>query len=317
MSGVQVTANLLQAAGTTVKADLARRYGGRVDQALHYELRLAAFGADENVAKRYASGAGVDAITLAEVKDALAERYVPANAVLAIVGNLSGIDMRRFTASEFGGLPAGKPAPARSRHAFAAGTRTWTEAGLQAPIPAIAVLAPALSDSSHPAFLMSTLIVGGYCAAAWGKPQPPRTSSYRYSLLDDPDIVRFYPPVAARQSAIEQLAGTAAIVTPDGLPEGAFDGLRESVKWLAGGPLPAMLRGAAARDASFLADLAASMASRPHYGDEAFWAGYRRRLDRVKVEAIVPWRNFMMRSENMSMLVLAPPEGKRDDASSP
>ena len=46
-------------------------------------------------------------------------------------------------------------------------------------------------DTLQPQFYMSLLVLGSQVKAQWGSPEPPLGSRFQYSLLDDPDVVRF------------------------------------------------------------------------------------------------------------------------------
>ena len=82
--------------------------------------------------------------------------------------------------------------------------------------------------------------------------------------------------------------------------------LLEAVQWLLGGPLPSDVLKKVKLDPSTLAALCSNMAAREHYGDEAFWTDYRRRV----LERIGPtdyfWNTYVLREDRQVRLILMP-----------
>src|SRR5438128_914951 len=111
MRGVTVSEANLRDAVVNVKRDLAENYAQRPDRELYYAIGDLAAGANEAAVRRYGNGHGLDGMTVKEVQRKLASIYVPANAVLSILGNLDGLDLHRLVENEFGAIPSGTPLP--------------------------------------------------------------------------------------------------------------------------------------------------------------------------------------------------------------
>ena len=174
----------------------------------------------------------------------------------------------------------------------------------------VGVFAPALADTSHPAFLMTLLLIGGHCGRRWGPPGPSLTSRFQYSILDDPEVVRFYPvvgqddtlPSALAAELINALGDIGAKLIPPSVYEAIFEG----VDWLLGGPLPPDVAKRMLTDGGALHALASGMATRELWGGERFWSEYRRRFRDAIEHPYVGWYDWLVAPARQVVLLFVP-----------
>jgi len=282
MRGVNVTPAGLREALATVRADLDTNYRVAGGRALYYGAREWATGGGEGRIARYASGAGLKGLSVKEVQQRIRREFGPANAVLSIAGNLATVRVRELTMNEFGSIPAGEPRPPNVPARLDSASCVVARPGIPEPAGVIGALAPALADSSHPAFLMRLLVIGGHCNKRWGPPGPPLTSRFQYSVLDDPELVRFYPPVAPTDTLAAalstELVQTLNEVDAMIIPPSVYHAIWIGVDWLLGGPMPRDIAMRMLADAGALHSLGSGMATRELWGGESFWSEYRRRF---------------------------------------
>jgi predicted Zn-dependent peptidase len=311
MRGVMVTDADLHGALVTVHRTLEERYSGTADQTLYWHVREYARGLDQAAIAALAAAKGLDRETPASVQQAIARAYVPANGVLVLAGDLSGLDLRSIIASEFGALPAGDRLAAPPAPRFDSVTVVLQQPGLDAPVAVIGLMAPALSDTLHPSFHMALLVLGGQAKQSWDPPAHPLTTRFQYSLLEDPGFARLYPPAVPPQAPDPQ--NTSAILrwTVDGLQTGiiereTYDGLRHNLLWMMGGPMPKELLDGVRRDPAALNFLCASLASQALWGNEVFWAEYRRRFDASVSPEFGFWADWLRDPGHQTTLLLLP-----------
>jgi hypothetical protein len=100
----------------------------------------------------------------------------------------------------------------------------------------------------------------------WGAPGPPLVSRFQYSLFDDPEIIRFYPPIAKDTTDPDLLAGALyeqlTAIGGQMVTVPIMERVRQSVAWLLGGPMSPDLRRGMARDPAALGTVASGMATR-------------------------------------------------------
>jgi predicted Zn-dependent peptidase len=308
LRGVTPTEARLRAAIASVKSDLADDYSKHPERVLYYTVGDLAAGVGKDAIERYGSGKGLERVTLKEVRQRLAAAYVPANAVLAVIGDLSAIDPRRLIEGEFGNIPAG-PAPApRPAPSMAGGNHRLVVRGLDRPFAALGVIAPALTDTLHPAFYLNAMLFGSYLKGRWDRPDPPLSTRFQYIVLDDPEVVRFYPPVLASDSTsvAEELVYSLREMPPGTIDAEFYSRVRSGVGWLLGGPLPAELIPRIRTDPSSLLTLSASMATRELRGGDAFWSSYRQRLEAEPNPGVDHWREYFLTPANRVELRIAP-----------
>ena len=279
MRGLTVTDSILARARRQVVRDLGERYFGSPELTLFSELRDLGMGVSDEALIGRAAGRPLKDVTAREVSDRLKRLYVPANAVLALAGNLEGVDLRALVRGLFDDIPGGSALREPPAPSLTGATRAVRRASLDQPLGAVGVIAPAITDSLHPYFYLSSLVIGRYCEEAWGKAPAPLPARFRYPVLADPQIVQFFPPVRPDApdpeemgnlllDAVETLAGS--VVEP-----AMFEELRVNHAWVLGGPLTPPLRERVRQHAGTLQTLASSMALRALWGSEAFWATYR------------------------------------------
>lgn len=308
--GVQVTEALLRRATDTVKRDLADRYAQQIDLVLYYHVRALAEGALPDRVSRYGSGKGIEKLPLAEARERLATLFVPANAVLAIAGNLSGYDVRRMVETQFGAIPAGSKATLPEPHPLQPGARVTPLASARASWAVVGVIAPPLTDSLHPSFCVNSLLIGSFLRNRWTPPEAPLTTRFEYSLVDEPDLVRLYAPV--RQGADSIRAGEELVYAMSELPveaagPEAYRDVLDHVEWLLGGPIPPPMIRRMLKDPTALHTLSSSMAARAHRGDDDFWGNYRARLREAADLGFSSWPRYFIGRDHQAEVRIVPP----------
>src|SRR5262249_49290795 len=203
----EVTDALVKDALARVRRDAAARYFGEPGDALYWRSGLLARGLNDDQLLRRAGLKGLDRLTARDVAPWLKRWYQPGNASLALVGDLGGLDARALVGSVFGPLAGGPALPDSIHVRFTSARRTAPWKDLSAPVGVVAVASPALTDSLHPAFYLGMLITGPGVINSWGQPTPPLVSRFQYSIFDEPEVVRFYPPVRADATDPDVLAG--------------------------------------------------------------------------------------------------------------
>ena len=307
--GVTVTQNILRSAVATVKRNLTDDYSD-LNRALYYQVRGLAAGATHATLLRGASGKGIQDLTAKEIQQQLQKLYAPANAILGVAGNLTGYDARRLIEREFGGLPGGTPRPDPRPTVFAPGSYTLSHPGLTSATGALGVIGPAIDDSLHPSFCLHALLFGSFCRRQWGPPSPPLSSRFAFSVLDDPGLVRFYPPVSPDPHDSTQVA-EEFLYTLNEFPLGAiekesYDEAFENLEWLLGGSLSTGLLKRMRNDPGALYTLCSGMAARETWGEETFWAQYRRRFEEAAEDDLNRWRSYFITRDHLIQLRLVP-----------
>jgi hypothetical protein len=235
--------------------------------------------------------------------------YQPGNASLALAGDLSGVDVRAIVQAAFGQL-AGGPAMPDTISSRLSGSRRQTEwKGLGASVGVVAAAAPALTDSLHPGFFLGILVTGAILNTSWGPPSAPLVARFQYSLLDDPELVRFYPSIPPATTDPEILVGSLyeQFMVAGGkivaLP--IMSRMRQSVRWLVGGELPVELLDRLRRDPSGLGTVSGNMATRALWHGDAFWNDYLQRLDRLQM-GHSNYYDWMTDPAHQAVLLLTP-----------
>ena len=295
MRGVTVTDAALRAALATVKETQGARRFGTADHSLYHRVRDLALGRTDEQILRRAGSKALDGIATKDAQDRLRALYVPANAVLSIAGDLSSADLRRIVESEFAAIPGGTATPEALEPVLRSALHTSPWTGLNQRAAIVGVISPALSDSLHPAFYLASLVAGAYMRDAYGAPAAPLTTRFQYSLLDEPDLVRFYPAVGSDTTTA---AGVAAEFTnkldrfaDTAVERNIMDQVRYNVLWMLGGLLSPSLARRAQEEPSVLTALTSSMATRALWRGDAFWDPYRDRFERTTLghTIFVPW----------------------------
>jgi hypothetical protein len=311
MRGVTVTDTDLRSALVTVRRTLGERYSGTVDQALYWQVREYARGLDQAGIAALAAAEGLSRETPASVQQAIDRAYVPANGVLALTGDLSGLDLRAIVASEFGGLPAGERLPDPPPLRFDSVTVVLERPGMDAALAVMGLMAPALSDTLHPSFHMALMVLGGKTKELWDAPAQPLTTRFQYSLLDDPGFARFYPPAVPPRAPDAQnttaiLPWTVEELLAGTVPPETYEAHRRNLLWMMGGTMPKPLADVVRRDPAALNFLCASLASQALWGNEQFWSEYRRRFDVSASSEFGFWADWIPDPGHLATLLILP-----------
>jgi hypothetical protein len=308
MRDVTVDEASLKAARGRVKAELREQMFGSPAQVLNHQVREIAAGRTDAQMIAHASGADLDKVTVKEAQQALGRWHVPANAVLSLAGDFGPLDVRKLVEQRFGDLPAGTPAPEPAPAKLQAATRT-----LKRPGPAagsIAVLAPALTDSTHPAFYMAAMVLGSMCEEAWNQNAREPQPRFQFALVDEPELLRLFPPVPEAEGDPGRLVYRLRSMTDQLpvliIPEPAFVKLRTSVSTVLGGPMPPEQRLILAQNPGVLHTLARGQATCELRMGPAFWDEYRRRLERVHHSRLSTWQAWMDAPDHEVVLLLSP-----------
>jgi len=314
MRGATPDAAALQGALAALRRDLGAQLFGTVDQALYFQVRELAFGVRREDLPDRAELRALDGLSPAQVTAALRDAFDPGHAVLALAGDFSGLDLRALIAGEFGTLPATDSAAARPASVprpppFHPAAVAAPRPGLGEPEGVVAVTAPALTDSLHPRFFLALLLMGEHVKEDWGVSRDLPTR-FRYSLLDEPDLVRFYPKVAAdsleaRALSNELRESLVRLVNMIVLPA-EYDAYRHAVLWLIGGPMPANVLAQVRQDGAALNNVCVNLAARELTGGEKFWSVYRRRFLARGEPGLSAWAGYLVRPDHQAALLFTP-----------
>ncbi|MEO5988180.1 MAG: hypothetical protein ABIU54_12220 [Candidatus Eisenbacteria bacterium] len=282
MRGVKITDATLKDAVLRTRRDLGARFFGEAGLALYYRSADLAYGASDESIVRRASGKGLDGMNIKEVSALLQRLYVPANGVLTLVGDLSGMDLEKVVLSEFGSIPAGRAAAESAPPKFRPGLRAMPWKGLERAVGVLAVQSPAVTDSLHPSFFLSALITAAGLPKSWGPATPPLTTRFQYSLFDDAELVRFYPPVGPGtvdpQGMGEEFSFRLDELASISVNADQLEQVRSSVAWMLGAPLTPELKRRAQAESGPLSTLGTIMATRALWQGDVFWDDYLARF---------------------------------------
>ena len=309
LAGVQVTDAGLKAALASVRRDMGGRLFGEPSDVLYWRVGLIARGLNDEQLLRRASLQGLEKLTVKDVAPLLKARFQPGNASLALAGDLSGVDVRALVGALFGKLPGGPAMPDTVHVTLRGGKRAMPWKGLAAPAGVIAVESPALADTLHPAFYLGMLVTGPGVINSWGQPQPPLVSRFQYSLFDEPELVRLYPPVRADATDPDVLAGSLyeqlMVVGGQMVDKTVLDGIRRSVSWLLGDEIPQEILARLRKDPGGLGTLSNGLATRALWLGDAFWADYLRRFRTQKIGHSY-FYEWMAEAKHQTTLLLTP-----------
>ncbi|HTM57576.1 MAG TPA: insulinase family protein, partial [Candidatus Udaeobacter sp.] len=312
MRGVQVTPSVLSAAIETQRTLLRDQYLGNADVALYNEVAERAAGADDAALRRLTGLTGIEHLTVRDVAPLLAQNFSSRNAVVALTGNLEGIDLRAVLEREFASVPGGAPPPlpkARPEHAISVEV---ARPGVARPVGVLGVFAPAMTDSSYPAFYLASLIIGAQANVQWGDPVAPLTSRFQYSAVEDPDLVRFYPPLTLQDRTAKSVGESfgTSIGREDNLvvSDDIIAQLRFGVGWLIGGPINDQALNHIRTQSYPLILCSVGIAERELRGGEAFWGPFRARVERVGAPDLIYWLSYMRDPKLQAKLIYLPAE---------
>jgi hypothetical protein len=298
MRGVRFVAADLDAAVKRVRRELANQYFGDATTSLGIQVRDIGRGrTDEQMVQR-ASGAGLAGLTVTEVQTAMSQAYVPANAVVSMAGDLSGLDLHAEIERRFGAIPAGVARPESPPTKLAPAQRIIHRKG--DPAAVVGVIAPALTDTLHPAFYIGALLYAGVADQTWYTKGTPHGVIYQYPMFDEPELLRLFPlvkpgetdfaPIQRRMQDLGELA-RGVLVDP-----ASYRDMKNTITWLMGGAMGPEQSASARRNRAVLMTLTRAQASCELRGGHAFWEQYRKRL-----AAVLPGR-----PENMTAWLTDP-----------
>lgn len=309
MRDVRPTQADLDRARAVVRADFGQRQFGRPELTLYYRARDLALGLPDDQLLRRAAAGELDGLTLKEATSLLGTLYVPSNACLAITGNLENVDVRTLVEREFGSIPGGSAQPEKASPVLKPFDRVMGFADLVRPVGVLGLIAPALEDSLHPAFYLAMLVSGPFISNKLGHPAPPLSRRFQYSLLDEPDLVRFYPDPGPQDRETkpihEQMAYLVDQLSEAQLQREALESVRNNVSWLIGGAIPKSVKEQMGHQPGALGTLATGMASRALWKGDAFWDTYLQRFENTTLGHSV-FANWMVAPEHQGVLLLVP-----------
>jgi len=311
MSGVKLTDGDVERAQRTLVHRHRTVFAEDPATRLYAELGQMAAGWNEAAFSRWLSGEGLQKLRARDIAPLLQSQYVPARAVLSLAGDFSGVNLRAFVENEFGSIPPGTSAPAREDRAPAERKTIVRIPGLTRTIGGIGVIAPALTDSLHPSFLLTMFAIGTSAGGAWGQADPPVRSRFQYSILDDPELARFYPPVRTGSWTPDNLAIQLGLIS-DGFKQIAIglDQARQmanAVAWLLGGPLSPQLASRIQTDHAVLYRVCSAGAVRELWGGEPFWSLYRSRFEPGREDPLTDnWLEWMNDPQHQVAIVYLP-----------
>lgn len=309
MTGVTVTEGDVRTARTNVRADLGRRYFADAADALYWRAAAQARGLEGERLVRAAAAPALDKLAARDVTTWLRRWYHAGNASLAIVGDLSGTDVRALVGTLFGPLAgaAALPDTVEVRMQGVKRTAPWKDLGGATAV--VAAMAPALDDSLHPGFYLGMIVTGPGLTENWGPPTPPLRTRFQYSILDEPELVRFYPPLRPDVTDPDLAAGALyeylQVTGGQNVMAGILLRVKRSVRWLLGAELPLDLRSRLRANPSGLGTLSSGAATRALWRGDAFWADYLARFDRTTLGHNY-FYGWITNPERQSILLLTP-----------
>jgi hypothetical protein len=177
------------------------------------------------------------------------------------------------------------------------------------PIGSIGVLAPALSDTTHPSFYLASMVFGSLCQDQWnrGSATPSR---YQFALVDEPELFRMFPDVPKTEGDPGRLVyllkvGTDVLPTLV-IPDDDFEQMRRSVIVVLGGAMPKEQRAAVTGNPGMLHSLARGQAACELRMGPEFWARYRERLARIHSSTVSTWKDWFEAPAHQVVLLLTP-----------
>lgn len=305
--GVKVDAAQLATARGRVKKELAQQLFGDPTQVLNHQLGEIARGRSDGEIVRHASGSEIERATVEEIQTEMQRWHCPANAVLSLVGDFGAVDLHTLVERQFGSIPAGAPRPEPAVKPFQPATRAMRRNGNA--FGSIGVLAPAVSDTSHPYFYLASMVFGSLCQDQWNQ-RGAQASRYQFALVDEPEMLRLFPDVPKTEGdpgRLVYLVRVATDVLPSlVIPDDDFEQMRSSVRAVLGGPMPRAQRAALADNPGLLHSLARSQAACELRMGPEFWDRYRVVLDRVHPSTISLWKDWIESPSHHVVLLMSP-----------
>jgi hypothetical protein len=309
MRGVKVTREGLKAAVQTARDVQNSQIFGPPATSLFYIAREVARGRKEAAMQKHAAAADLDRLTPAQAQSELARRFVPANAALAIAGNLRGVDVRKLVQNLFGPIAAGTPFAHAKSDSLRSGDYIVQFPRAGNSVWAMGILAPALTDSLHPSFYLNTLVMHSYFDQIW-RSDTDNATHFFYALIDEPDLARIVPPPNPKNATTEALSfmieGSVAGLFREVITQEDYDVVRNRALWIVGGAMDSSMLVQARTQPAQWHTLARSMAARELRGGEAFWSNYRRRFETQRIGGLDTWGNYYATREKQIRLLVVP-----------
>jgi predicted Zn-dependent peptidase len=297
LKGVQPDAAILTAARETVREKLKSQFLDDPSVSLYNEVERRAGGADNVAMGRLASLSGIDKLAPKDFEPLLRKSFPSKGAVISLVGNFEGVNVRALLDQALAGVAGGPPTPLPPMRTAHAANVVAHRAGLTTPVGVLGICAPALTDSTYPAFYVATLVLGAEAISTWGEPVPPLRSRFQYSVLEDPALVRFYPQLMKSDQRAQAIGETfnRTLGSMDNLivSDDLLETLRAGVAWLLGGPIHDEALDRIRTNSSALILCSTNMAERELRGGEKFWSHFRREVERANMPDLVYWLGYM------------------------
>lgn len=307
MSALSVTRRSLEDAVASVLEDQRLRHGGDAAWSLRQGVRdVATVAAEPASASR---GTGIERLRPDDVRGRVAAALAPAGAVLTVAGPLGQQAVRELVVDLFGALPAGEPLEPVATAPLGGDSARVVMDGLERPCGALGIVGPAIDNPSHPEFYVHAVLIGAICSTVWGPPQPPVGAWFEFAVLDEPDLLRIYPPLPpdarSPEDVVAVMGGVLRGLMPNTVPVRHLQSVRNGVMWLVGGPLTGDIARQVARTPGIVYQLGQSLAARELTGGEAFWSVYRDRLSRVTMD-VRAWRRYFELPEHQVPVIALP-----------
>jgi hypothetical protein len=311
MRGVTVSHEALRKAVEDAHHDTEQQVHGASTASLYWLAREVALGRGEADIPRQAAGRDLDRMTVAEAQDLLRQRFVPANAVLSLAGDLSGLDLHALVQNLFADIPAGSQVGSPAADSLRPAARV-VRLGPPGPARAVVgIIAPALSDTLHPYFYFGLTMLASQFDQQWRKKgDPPGREFFHYAPFDEPDLARLFPPLESKDATPAGLTRVLnnAVDSVDRLlfSDESYEQVRRLLLGSLGGPLDEVSRTRSRVDRPMLYVMARSMAARELLGGERFWARYRRTIERMPAGGISRWVDYIAERTHQVRVVVAP-----------
>jgi hypothetical protein len=310
MRGVTVTDSILAQARRTIASEQGEKYAGSPERTLFSQMRDVALGVSDEDLLRRITGRTLQGLTRREVGDRLRRLYVPANAVLALAGNLDGVDLHALVRNLFEDIPGGTAQPEPASPRLTAAGRAIRRPWLSQPLGGVGIIAPAITDSLHPNFYLNAVVIGRFCEGLWGAAEPPLLIRFRYPVLADAQLVQFFPPVAPGETDAGQMGvamnDAVARMAESAVGRQTFDDQRLNNQWIFGGALTPSFQQRLRQHSGTLHTLASTLAVRALWGSEEFWAQYLARFLDPKLTGGERWADYFQSPDHIVRLLLTP-----------
>lgn len=265
---------------------------------------------------RHDSGAprGMDPVRLARlapdrVQREWQQRLIGGNVTVVLAGDVSRIGLDATVDRAFGALPSGdRPSFPITVRPVGAVTRDIMDSR---DLPSrrhhgtAAFFAPPVTHPDHPAFLVLGTTLTQYAATL---PGAESRLDFQYNMLLDPRAAYLTPHMwrFTREGGPAAALGwwDAHIKKSRKFTQADARRTLGSLDWQLGAPLRGGVIDELARRPALLYTIAFATAYRFHYGDEAFWEGYRRKLERMEVRDLNAARDTYFADSNRAIFIL-------------